>query len=110
MDGSTTLYSFHKQMRADMEFPQDQLIMFKALSADGNVVDDGLEIIRNLIPQAQAHLAPRGSILMETGEYNAEATAALAEGMGFNTEIHRDLEGQLRVVEAWIATSLRSSQ
>ena len=38
MDGSTTLYSFHKQMRADMEFPQDQLIMFKALSADGNVV------------------------------------------------------------------------
>ncbi len=78
----------------------------RAVSADGNVVDDGLEIIRNLIPQAQEHLAPRGSLLMETGEYNAEATAALAEGMGFNTEIHRDLEGQLRVVEAWIATSL----
>lgn len=73
----------------------------RAVSADGNVVDDGLEIIRNLIPQAQAHLAPRGSLLMETGEYNAEATAALAEAAGFNTEIHRDLEGQLRVVEAW---------
>ena len=67
--------------------------------ADGQAKDDGLEIIRNLIPQAQAHLAPRGTVLMETGEYNAEATAALAEAAGFNTEIHRDLEGQLRVVE-----------
>ncbi|MBQ8060721.1 MAG: hypothetical protein IJ205_02085 [Bacteroidales bacterium] len=38
MDGSCTLYSFHKQMRSDMEFPQDQLIMFKALSADGSVI------------------------------------------------------------------------
>lgn len=38
MDSGTTLYEFHKQMRADMEFPQDQLIMFKALDADGGVV------------------------------------------------------------------------
>ena len=73
----------------------------RALAHDGSgkAANDGLEIIRNLIPQAQAHLAPRGSLLMETGEYNAEATAALAEQAGFNTEIHRDLEGQLRVVE-----------
>ena len=80
----------------------------RALAADGSgrAADDGLEIIRNLIPQAQAHLAPRGTILMETGEYNAEATAALEQEAGFNTEIHKDLEGQLRVVEAWIATSL----
>ena len=73
----------------------------RAREADGQAKDDGLEIIRNLIPQAQAHLAPRGTVLMETGEYNAEATAALAEDLGFNTEIHKDLEGQLRVVEAW---------
>lgn len=71
----------------------------RAVSDDGTVLDDGLAIIRNLIPQSQAHLAPRGSLLMETGEYNAQATAALAEDAGFNTEIHRDLEGQLRVVE-----------
>lgn len=73
----------------------------RALAHDGSgeAANDGLEIIRNLIPQAQAHLAPRGSLLMETGEYNAEATAALAEDAGFNTEIHCDLEGQLRVVE-----------
>lgn len=29
--GSDTLYSFHKQMQADMEFPQDVPILFKAL-------------------------------------------------------------------------------
>ncbi|SEQ25291.1 release factor glutamine methyltransferase [Treponema bryantii] len=71
----------------------------RATNDSGEPADDGLAIIRNLIPQAAAHLAPRGSILMETGEYNAEATAAIAEAVGFNTEIHRDLEGQLRVVE-----------
>ncbi len=71
----------------------------RACANDGQAKDDGLEIIRNLIPQAQAHLAPRGTVLMETGEYNAEAAAALAAAAGFNTEIHRDLEGQLRVVE-----------
>lgn len=38
MDPSCTLYSFHKQMRADMELPQDQLIMFKALGKDGGVI------------------------------------------------------------------------
>lgn len=38
MDGDTTLYDFHKQMRADMDFPQDQLIMFKGLDSSGGVV------------------------------------------------------------------------
>ena len=38
MSGSTTLYDFHKQMRSDMEFAQDQLIMFKALDDVGGVV------------------------------------------------------------------------
>ena len=80
----------------------------RALARDGSglAAVDGLEIIRNLISQAGGHLAPLGNMLMETGEYNAEAAAELAEAAGFNTEIHRDLEGQLRVVEAWIATSL----
>ncbi len=31
MAGQTTLYEFHKQMRSDMEFAQDQLIMFKVM-------------------------------------------------------------------------------
>ena len=71
----------------------------RALTTDGAPANDGLSIIKNLIPQAKAHLAPRGSVLIETGEYNAEATAEFAENFCFNTELHRDLEGQLRVVE-----------
>ena len=38
VNGATTLYTLHKQLRADLEFPQDQLIMFKALSVSGDVV------------------------------------------------------------------------
>lgn len=68
---------------------------------DGSLADDGLEIIRNLIPQAKTHLAPGGVILMETGEYNAEETARLAGSLAFRTQIHKDLEGQLRVVEMY---------
>lgn len=38
LNGENSLYAFHKQMRADMEFPQDQLILFKAFDAAGAVV------------------------------------------------------------------------
>jgi len=38
VNGATTLYTLHKQIRADLEFPQDQLIMFKALDISGAVV------------------------------------------------------------------------
>lgn len=38
MSGETTLYAFHKQMRSDLEFPQDQLILFKGLGGDGSAV------------------------------------------------------------------------
>ena len=60
--------------------------------------DDGLEIIRALIPQLQTHLLPGGQFFMETGEYNAKEAARLAERIGFKTKIIKDLEGQLRVV------------
>ena len=68
------------------------------ISGDRAAENDGLEIISNLIPQAKDHLAHLGSMFMETGEYNAEATAEIGEGNGFRTEIIKDLEGQLRVV------------
>ncbi len=38
MSDISTLYDFNKQMRADMEFPADQLILFKGLDGEGNVV------------------------------------------------------------------------
>ncbi|MCQ2576044.1 MAG: peptide chain release factor N(5)-glutamine methyltransferase [Treponema sp.] len=72
-----------------------------AETPEGELLDDGLEIIRNLIPQAKERLSECGIILMETGEYNAEAAALLAQNNGFKTQIHDDLEGQHRVVEIY---------
>mgnify|MGYP003303195274 FL=1 len=38
VNGSNSLYTFHKQLRSDLEFPVDQPILFKGLDANGNVV------------------------------------------------------------------------
>jgi hypothetical protein len=38
VNGENSLYTFHKQLRADLEFPMDQPILFKALDADGGVL------------------------------------------------------------------------
>jgi len=38
VNGTTTLYTLHKQMRSDMEFAPDQQILFKALGEDGAVI------------------------------------------------------------------------
>lgn len=82
-----------------------------ALALDGDIDiftgtstgdEDGLGIIRQLIPQAREHMAPHGVMIMETGEYNAEQAAAIAQGYGFKTELYRDLEGQLRGFTGWL--------
>lgn len=36
--GASSLYTFHKQLQSDLEFPADQPILFKAIDADGSVV------------------------------------------------------------------------
>ena len=58
---TASLYSFHKQMRADMDFPQDQVVLFKAFDKDGEVAarysvfqDFGLGTIDN-VTAAQCH-------------------------------------------------------
>ena len=38
VSGAASLYNLHKHLRADLEFPQDQLIMFKAMAIDGEVL------------------------------------------------------------------------
>ena len=38
INDSTSLYDFHKRMRDDMSFGRDQLILFKALDLDGDVL------------------------------------------------------------------------
>ena len=59
--GNASLYSFHKQMRADMDFPQDQVVLFKSFDKDGEVVarysvfqDFGLGTIDNVTAE-QCH-------------------------------------------------------
>ena len=37
ISGDNSLYTFHKQLRADLEFTVDQPILFKAFDAAGNV-------------------------------------------------------------------------
>lgn len=79
------------------------------LALDGDVTpygektkdEDGLGLIRVLLPQAKERLIPNGVLLMETGEYNAEATAKLADECGFRCiKIIPDLEGQNRDIYA----------
>jgi len=38
VSGSNSLYTFHKQLQADLEFAADQPILFKALDGDGQVL------------------------------------------------------------------------
>lgn len=38
VNGVNSLYHFHKQLRADLEFPQDQPILFKAMDAKDAVL------------------------------------------------------------------------
>lgn len=71
----------------------------RATDTDGKEADDGLCVIKNLILQINEHLCPMGTVLMETGEYNAQETASFAQVQGYKTQIFTDLEGQLRVVQ-----------
>lgn len=78
------------------------------LALDGDVdiagnathADDGLGVMRNLVPQAFAHLAPGGVLIAESGEYNADDTARLFSAAGFrDVEIFCDLSGQKRCTQ-----------
>jgi release factor glutamine methyltransferase len=62
--------------------------------------EEGLAIIKRLIEQSKKILLPNGTLILETGEYNAKKTAQIAKEMGFNsTQIYKDLAEQLRVVK-----------
>lgn len=77
------------------------------LALDGDVDEfgnystsiDGLSLIKRLIVEADAHLAPYGFMLMETGEYNAEGAENFGHKNYFKTKIYKDINNQLRVVQ-----------
>lgn len=75
------------------------------LALDGDVgtfgeatqTNDGLSIIRRLIPESYEHLVYNGSVLIETGEYNAKQALSLLKEQGFRcAKIFKDLEEQDR--------------
>ncbi|MBP5283805.1 MAG: peptide chain release factor N(5)-glutamine methyltransferase [Treponema sp.] len=77
------------------------------LALDGDVTsdgassgtDDGLALIRRLVPQCYEHLNRNGVLIMETGEYNAEETAGLFRQAGFrDVRIECDMNEMLRDV------------
>ena len=60
--------------------------------------DDGLSIIRRLVPDAYKALNKGGSFLMESGEYQTESVRKLFNDAGFKIVVtYKDLEGQERV-------------
>ena len=68
-----------------------------SISGDPTGQEDGLGIMRNLVPQANAHLSPDGVLIAEAGEYNAEMTEYIFRSSGLkDTRIFKDLNGDLR--------------
>ena len=65
---TTSLYFFHKRMRSDMEFPQDQTILFKAVDPSGaalarySVIDLGAGTIDD-VTMGQCHKAGQDSFV-----------------------------------------------
>ena len=71
---------------------------FEPLSAlDGG--EDGYDFYRRLADEAPAHLAPRGLLLAECGQGQAEEVCRLFSAFA-DTEVWRDLEGVERIVKA----------
>lgn len=61
--------------------------------------DDGLALIKRLVPQCYSHLSRNGVLIMETGEYNAAETSEIFKSCGFrNVRIELDLSQKPRDV------------
>jgi len=68
-----------------------------ALALDGGAY--GLDLVRRLVADAPALLAPGGALALEIGAGQAEATRALLQGAGFaDVQTRPDLAGVERVV------------
>jgi release factor glutamine methyltransferase len=70
-----------------------------ALALDGG--PDGLDVVRRLVPQAAARLAPSGWLAVELGHDQAAAASELMRAAGLEEiRIHKDLAGHDRVLAA----------
>lgn len=72
---------------------------------------DGRDALRRILSEAKAHLAPRGSLLVEVGMGQAPAFAAALAKAGYaTTRIHRDLGGIERMVEARVEAETKEDE
>ncbi|OFW60792.1 MAG: hypothetical protein A2133_04145 [Actinobacteria bacterium RBG_16_64_13] len=88
---------------ADLASLAPDIRRFEPVSAlDGG--PDGLSVFRRLVPQAAGALRPGGSLLLEVGDGQAAAVAALAHDAGFAiVDVHRDMSQKERIVEATLS-------
>ena len=85
---TASLYSFHKQMRADMDFPQDQVVLFKAFDACGDVAarysvfqDFGLGTIDN-VTVGQCHKRGEDKFIYFYDTTNVKSVIVTFDGEG----------------------------
>ena len=69
---------------------------------------DGLDLIRRVAADAPRWLGPAGSVLVETGEDQAEEVAAAFAAHGLTPEVHRDDERGATVVSGAMSAISRS--
>ena len=85
---TASLYSLHKQMRADMDFPQDQVVLFKAFDANGNVaarysvfLDFGFGTIDN-VTAGQCHKRGEDKFIYFYDTTNVKSVIVTFDGVG----------------------------
>jgi release factor glutamine methyltransferase len=85
--------------RGELETLAPEVRMEPPIALDGG--EDGLELIRRIVPQAARRLSKGGSLLMEADSGQMEAiTAILKENEFLKVELHKDLAGRERVISA----------
>ena len=85
---TASLYSLHKQMRADMDFPQDQVVPFKAFDQNGDVAarysvfqDFGLGTIDN-VTAGQCHKRGEDKFIYFYDTTNVKSVIVTFDGVG----------------------------
>jgi release factor glutamine methyltransferase len=85
--------------RGQIETLAPEVRMEPRIALDGG--EDGLELIRRIVPQAARRLAKGGSLLMEADPGQMEAIAVILKENKFpNPELYKDLTGRERVISA----------
>jgi release factor glutamine methyltransferase len=85
--------------RGEIETLAPEVRMEPRIALDGG--EDGLELIRRIIPQAARRLSKGGSLLMEADPGQMGAIAVILKENGFlKVELYQDLAGRERVISA----------